>query len=195
MRQLGSLPPVFSLFLSLWGLSHSGVLGQGAGGDLPIGLFPLSALGLPCLRSGGGGQVRQCLGAHPFFGTVAWCMFKTLLFPSYATRCRYDVPSMLASRSGFVASARSCACGRCLRIALGPGAGFPFVSLPCGRVVLMGQHLVFVTLHWADVSLPLRSSWVQSLLRCLYRRVGFSSSSGSVGVPVGSSGAVPRGNF
>ena len=25
-----------------------------------MGLFPLSALGLPCLRSGGGGQVRQC---------------------------------------------------------------------------------------------------------------------------------------
>ena len=59
MRRLGSLPPIFSLFLSLWGLSHSGVNGQGAGGDLPIGLFPLSALGLPCLRSGGGGQGRQ----------------------------------------------------------------------------------------------------------------------------------------
>ena len=134
------------MFLSLWGLSHSGVLGQGAGGDLPIRLFPLSAFGLPCLRSGGGGQVRQCLGAHPFFGTVAWCLFKTLLFPSYTTRCRYDVPSMLASGSGLAASASSCACGRCLRIALGPCAGFPFVSLPCGRVVLMGQHLVFVSL-------------------------------------------------
>ena len=113
--------------------------------DLPIRLFPLSAFGLPCLRSGGGGQVRQCLGAHPFFGTVAWCLFKTLLFPSYTTRCRYDVPSMLASGSGLAASASSCACGRCLRIALGPCAGFPFVSLPCGRVVLMGQHLVFVS--------------------------------------------------
>ena len=107
-------------------------------------MFPLSALGLPCLRSGGGRQVRQCLGAHPFFGTVAWCLFKTLLFPSYVTRCRYDVPGMLAWGSGLAASACSCACGRCLRIALGPGAGFPLVSLPCGRVVLMGQHLVFV---------------------------------------------------
>ena len=60
MRWLGSLPPIFSLFLFLWGLSHSGVNGQGAGGDLPIGLFPLSALGLPCLRSCSGGQGRQC---------------------------------------------------------------------------------------------------------------------------------------
>ena len=88
--------------------------------------------------------MRQCLGAHPFFGTVAWCLFKTLLFPSYATQCRYDVPSMLASGSSLAASACSCACGRCLRIALGPSADFPFVSLPCGRVVLKGQHLVFV---------------------------------------------------
>ena len=82
--------------------------------------------------------------AHSFFGTVAWCLFKNILFPSYATRCRYDVPGVLASGSGLAASASSCACGRCLRIALGPGAGFPFVSLPCGRVVLMGQHLVIV---------------------------------------------------
>ena len=41
------------------------------------------------------------------------------------------------------------------------------------------------------MSHSLRSGGVQSLLHCLYRRVGFSSSSGSVGVTVGSSGAVP----
>ena len=55
--------------------------------------------------------------------------------PSYVTRCHYDVPGVLASGSGLAASTCSYACGRCLRIALGPGAGFPFVSLPCGRVV------------------------------------------------------------
>ena len=55
------LPFFFSLSLSLWGRSHSRVNGQGAGGVLPIGLFPLSALGLPCLRSVGGRQGRQCL--------------------------------------------------------------------------------------------------------------------------------------
>ena len=42
--------------------------------------------------------------------TVAWCLFKTLLFPSYATWCRYDVPGVLASGSGLAASACSCAC-------------------------------------------------------------------------------------
>ena len=73
--------------------------------------------------------------AHPFFGTVAWCLFKSLFFPSYATRYRYDVPGVLVSGSGLAASACCYACGRYLRIALGPGAGFPFVSLPGGRVV------------------------------------------------------------
>ena len=63
--------------------------------------------------------------AHPFFGTVDWCLFETPLFPSYATRCRYDVPGVLASGSGLAASACGYACGRCLRIALGPGPGFP----------------------------------------------------------------------
>ena len=73
--------------------------------------------------------------AHPFFGRIAWCLFKSLLFPFYATRCRYDVPGVLVSGSGLSASAGSYACGRFLRIALGPGAGFPFVSLRGGRVV------------------------------------------------------------
>ena len=64
--------------------------------DLPIGLFlfqlwgcPASALAVP----GNGGRV---LRARPFFGTVDWCLFETLLFPSYATRCRYDVSGVLA---------------------------------------------------------------------------------------------------
>ena len=58
---LGACLPFFSLSFSLWGRRHSRVNEQGAGGVLPIGLFPLSALGLPCLRSGGGRQGRQCL--------------------------------------------------------------------------------------------------------------------------------------
>ena len=73
--------------------------------------------------------------AHSFFGTIAWCLFESLLLPSCATRGRYDVPGVLASGSGLAASACGYACGRCLRIALGPGAGFPFVSLPGGRVI------------------------------------------------------------
>ena len=105
-----------------------------------------------------------------------------LLFPSYATRCRYDVPGVLASGSGLAASAWGYACGRCLRIALGPGPGFPFVSLPCERVVWWVSDWWSFPLPWSDVSQSLRSGWDQSLLRCLCLRVGFSYSSGSVGV-------------
>ena len=57
---LGACLP-FVPFLFLWGRCHSRVNGQGAGEVLPIGLFPLSALGLPCLRSDGGRQGRQSL--------------------------------------------------------------------------------------------------------------------------------------
>ena len=88
-----------------------------------------------------GGRVLQ---AHPFFGAIAWCLFKSLLFPSYATRCRFDVPGVLVSGSGLSASTCSYACGRFLRIALGPGAGFPFVS-SWWKGRLMGQRLVIVS--------------------------------------------------
>ena len=164
-------------------------------GIFPSGCFLFQLWGCPASALAVAGLGGSVLRAHPFFGTVAWCLFKTLLFPSYTTRCRYDVPGVLASGSCLAASACSCACGRCLRIALGPGAGFPFVSLPCGRVVWWVSAWWSFPLPWADVSHSLHSGWVQSLLRCLYRRVGFSSSSGSVGVTVGSGGAVPRGNF
>ena len=124
------LPFVPCLFL--WSRCHFRVNGRGAGEVLPFGLFPLSAFGVALAVADTGGRA---LRAHPFFGTIAWCLFKSLLFPSYATRCRYDVPSVLVSGSGLSASVCSYACGRFLRIALGPGAGFPFVSLPGGRVV------------------------------------------------------------
>ena len=87
---------------------------MGAGRGLPIGLFlfqlwgcPASALAVAVI---GGGVLR----AHPFFGTVDWSLFKILLFPSFATRCHYDVPGVLASGSGLAANA----CGKCLRLCL-----------------------------------------------------------------------------
>ena len=124
------LPFVPCLFL--WSRYHSRVNGE----VLPIGLFSsFSFWGCPASALAVADKGGRVLRAHPFFGTVAWCLFKSLLFPSYATRCRYDVPGVLASGSGLAASACSYACGRYLRIALGPGAGFPFVSLPGGRVV------------------------------------------------------------
>ena len=68
-------------------------------------------------------------------GRYPWCLFASILFPSCATRGRFAVPGVLVSGSGLSASACSHACGRFRGIALGPGAGFPFVSLPGGRVV------------------------------------------------------------
>ena len=128
------LPFVPCLFL--WSRCHSRVHGRGAGEVLPIGLFSsFSFWGCPASALAVADKGGRVLRARPFFGTIAWCLFKSFLFPSYATRCRYDVPGVLASGSGLAASACSYACGRYLRIALGPGAGFPFVSLPGGRVV------------------------------------------------------------
>ena len=102
---------------------------------IPIGLFLFQLWGCPASALAVAGHGDSVLQAHPFFGTVDCCLFETLLFPSYATRCRYDVPGVLASGSSLAASACGYACGRYLRIALSPGLGFPFVSLRCERVV------------------------------------------------------------
>ena len=95
----------FSFFLFLWSLSHSGVDGQGAGRGLPIGLFLFQLWGCPASALAVAGFGGRVLRAHPFVGTVDWFLFETLLFPSYAPRCRYDVPGVLAS-------------GKCLRLCL-----------------------------------------------------------------------------
>ena len=72
---------------------------------LPVGLFLFQLWGCPAIAlvvAGNGGGVLQ---ARPLFGTVDLFLFETLLFPSYATWCRYDVPGVLASGSGLVVSA------------------------------------------------------------------------------------------
>ena len=169
-----------------------GLMDRELEGFFSSGCFLFQLWGCPVSALAVAGKGGSVLRAHPFFRTVAWCLFKSLLFPSYATRCCYDVPGVLASGFGLAASACSCACGRCLRIALGPGAGFPFVSLPCGRVVLMGQRLVIVfsplggcvsftpfRLRAVASALSLPDSWFFFLL-WICRFTG------------GSSGAVPR---
>ena len=112
------------------------VLGRGSAEVLPSGWFPLAVfLRVSCLRSGGGGFGWLSLAGTYVLRDVSWCLFTSILFPSCATRGRFDVPGVLVSGSGLSASACSHACGRFRGIALGPGAGFPFVSLPGGRVV------------------------------------------------------------
>ena len=95
----------FSFFLFLWGLSHSEDDGKGAGMGLPVGLFHFQLWGCPASALAVAGNRGRVLRAQLFFGTVDLCLFETLLFPSYATRCRYDVPGVLASGSGLAASA------------------------------------------------------------------------------------------
>ena len=72
---------------------------------LPIGLFLFQLWGCPASAVAVAGIRRRVLQARPFFGTVSLYLFQTLLFPFYASRCRYDVPGVLASGSALAASA------------------------------------------------------------------------------------------
>ena len=72
---------------------------------LPIGLFLFQLWGCPASAVAVVGIRCRVLQGRPFFGTVSAYLFQTLLFPSYAHRCRYDVPGVLASGSGLAASA------------------------------------------------------------------------------------------
>ena len=127
----------FFPYLFLWSRCRSMVLGRGSAEVLPSGWFPLAVfLRVSCLRSGGGGFGWLSLAGPYVLRDVSLVpVFASILFPSCATRGRFDVPGVLVSGSGLSASACSHACGRFRGIALGPGAGFPFVSLPGGRVV------------------------------------------------------------
>ena len=98
-----------------------GLMNRELEGFFPSGCFLFQLWGCPVSALAVAGKGGSVLRAHPFFGTFAWCLFMSLLFPSYATRCHYDILGVLASGSGLAASACSYACGRCLRIALGPG--------------------------------------------------------------------------
>ena len=136
VRQLGGLPPFFPC-LFLWSRCRSMVLGRDSAEVLPSGCFPLAVFLEGVLPPLWRWRVWMVESSRPIrsSGRFSWCLFTSILFPSCATRGRFDVPGVLVSGSGLSASACSHACGRFRGIALGPGAGFPFVSLPGGRVV------------------------------------------------------------
>ena len=73
--------------------------------DIPSGCSSFSLRGCPASALAAAGSGCRVLQTCPFFGTVNLFLFEPLLFPSYAPRCRYDVPGVLASGSGLVASA------------------------------------------------------------------------------------------
>ena len=71
---------------------------------LPIGLLLSQLWGCPASAVAVVGVRCRVWQARPFFGTVYLSLFKTLLFPYYTPRCRYDAPGVLASGSGLAAS-------------------------------------------------------------------------------------------
>ena len=147
---LGCLLPLWVASAAAWGLAslfplpfpleslslHGSLVGVLQRFSPPGGFLLQFFLRVSCLRSGGGGFGWLSLaGPYVLRDVFSWCLFTSILFPSCATRGRFDVPGVLVSGSGLSASACSHACGRFRGIALGPGADFPFVSLPGGRVV------------------------------------------------------------
>ena len=127
----------FFPYLFLWSRCRSMVLGRGSAEVLPSGWFPLAVFlegDLPPLWRW---RVWMAESSRPIrsSGRLPGACLTLIIFPSCATRGRFDVPGVLVSGSGFSASVCSHACGRFRGIALGPGAGFPFVSLLGGRVV------------------------------------------------------------
>ena len=101
----GACLPFFPFSFSFGVLVTPGMMERGLGGAFPSGCSSFSfGVALPSALAVAGNGSRV-LRAHPFFGTVDWCLFEALLFPSYATRCRYAVPGVLASGSGLAASA------------------------------------------------------------------------------------------
>ena len=83
----------FFPYLFLWSRCRSMVLGRGSAEVLPSGWFPLVVfLRVSCLRSGGGGFGRLSLAGPYVLRGVPWCLFASFLFPSCATRGRFDVP-------------------------------------------------------------------------------------------------------
>ena len=103
VRQLGGLPPIFSLTFSFgvvvapWFLV--GILQRFS----PPGGFLLQFfLRVSCLRSGGGGFGWLSLAGPCVLRDVfPWCLFASILFPSCATRGRFDVPGVLVSAPAF----------------------------------------------------------------------------------------------
>ena len=99
-RELGSLFPFsFGVVVS------SRMLERELEWDFPSGCSSFSLRGCPASALAVAGNGCRVLRACLFFGTVTLFPFETLLFPSYAPWCRYDVPGVFASGSDLAASA------------------------------------------------------------------------------------------
>ena len=194
VRQLGGLLPFFPLPFPLESLSLH-VLGRGSAEVLPSGWFPLAVFLEGVLPPLWRWRVWMVESGRPIRSSgrflVPVCFYP---LPLLRYTGSFRVPGVLVSGSGLSASACSHACGRFCGIALGPGAGFPFVSLPGGRVSDGSAPGDRFPLPWPAVFIHsvflLRS--VASALSLL-GFVGFSSSS-VCQFTVGRGGTFPRGN-
>ena len=113
------------------------VLGRDSAEVLPSGWFPLAVfLRVACLRSGGGGfgwlslagpyVLRDVIPGACLLLSSSPLALHGVVSPSPV--CLSRAPAFRQVRVAMLAE-------RFRGIALGPGAGFPFVSLPGGRVV------------------------------------------------------------
>ena len=106
---------------------------------LPVGLFLFQLWGCPASAVAVAGIRCRVLQARPFFGTVSLYLFQTLfssplMLPGVVTTFRVCLPRALALRQVLEAMLAEGA----LESPSIHGPAFLFVSLPCGRVVLMG---------------------------------------------------------
>ena len=128
------LPFVPCLFL--WSRCHSRVNGRGAGEVLPIGLFPLSAFGvaLPPLWRWQTREAEPCgpiRSSGRLLGACSSLSSSPLTLPGVVMTfpvCLSRAPAIRQVRVAMLAEGS-------LESPSVPGAGFPFVSLPGGRVV------------------------------------------------------------
>ena len=114
------------------------VLGRDSAEVLPSGWFPLAVFLVGVLPPLWRWRVWLVESSRPIRSSGTFFLVPVFLLSSSPLALHgvvFDVPGVLVSGSGLSASACSHACGRFRGIALGPGAGFPFVSLPGGRVV------------------------------------------------------------
>ena len=187
---LGACLPFFPFPFPFGVVIPPGLMDRELEGFFPSGCFLFQLWGCPASALAVAGEGGSVLRAHPLFGMVAWCLFKSLLFPSYTTRCRYDVPGVMALRQVLVAMLAEGALESPLVLVLAFHSSLFLVegssdgSAPGDRFLSPGRMCSFTPFRLRSVAsvLPLPGSGLFFLLWiCRFT--------------VGSSGAVPRGNF
>ena len=93
----------FFPYLFLWSRCRSVVLGRDSAEVLPSGWFPLAVFLEGVLPPLWRWRVWMVESSRPIrsSGRFPWCLFASILFPSCATRGRFDVPVCLSRAPAF----------------------------------------------------------------------------------------------